>query len=171
MEAIYRGGGPDKGRFDFTAAYFEIACQKPGIPEAFLKTCKAFRAKYEALTSEAVYCLNEPNFEGCEAKLATAKAAKEADQVLYDECKSLGEKAFNKKYQSDVSKQRSLECAYEKKGTGGPNTKGQTWRRLLPAACFAGSFVDRSGLDCCDGNKMSLGGFGNECAIYIVKKP
>jgi hypothetical protein len=170
MEAVYRGGGPSKWRFDFTPAFYEAKCSTTPLPAAFAAQCASFSEKYESLTKDAVYCIAEPAAKGCPAVIAKANAAKAADKVLWDECRSLGQKAFNKKYAKKRTLQRSLACAYELHGTGGPNSKGESWLRLLPAACYAGSYVDRSGLDCCDANKMSLGGLGKECSIYSVPK-
>jgi len=169
MEAIYRGGGPSKFRFDFTASFYEAKCPESDLPKTFSDQCKSFSKQYEKITATAFYCLNEPAAKGCAELIAAADKAKEADKPIYDECKQLGEAKFNAKYKGTPAMQRSLECAYEMHGTG-KNSKGETWRRLLPAACYAGSYVDRSGLDCCDKNKMSLGGFGSECKIYTVPK-
>ena len=36
--------------------------------------------------------------------------------------------------------------------------------------CQKDAYVGRDGLDCCDSNKMSLGGLGRECTNYTVKK-
>jgi hypothetical protein len=169
-EAIYRGGGPAQGRFDFTPAYFESACPKPDLPHALAAVCASFESVFRTLTRQAVYCLNATDDAGCAAIVAKAEAAKAADKPFWDECRQLGLTAFNKKYAATPAKQRDLACAYELHGTGGPNSKGQTWRRLLPAACQEGAFVDRDGLDCCDSNTMSLGGFGKQCAAYLLKK-
>lgn len=171
MEAIYRGGGPSKWRFDFTPAFYEVTCEKSPLPRAFNRQCAAFAEQYKRLTKHQSYCLADRTAKGCEEVLARAEAAKAADKLLWDECHRLGEQAFNRKYRNQPALQRSLACAYELHGTGGPNSKGETWLRLLPAACYSGSFVDRSGLDCCDSNKMSLGGLGKECTIYSVPKP
>lgn len=170
MEVLYRGNGPEKERFDFTPAFYEETCPKPGIPDALAKQCKSFDRQFAKLTVDAVYCLNEPAHAGCPELLATADTAKAADLPLWDECRQIGEAAFNRKHAGEPAKQRSEACAYEKKGTGGPNSKGQTWRRLLPAVCQKGAYVGRDGLDCCDGNKMSLGGLGRECTPYVVKE-
>lgn len=171
MTAIYRGEGPDKWRFDFTPAFYETTCNAPGLPEAFAGECRSFSRQYAKLTAHHVYCLTEPTSPGCSAVLKSAEEAKVADRHLWDECRQLGQAPFNIKYSSRPALQRSNDCAYEKHGTGGPNSKGQKWRRLLPAACQPGAYVDRSGLDCCDSNKMSLGGLGKECSIYSVSRP
>lgn len=171
MTAIYRGGGPAKWRFDFTPAFYEATCGKPGLPEVLSAQCASFSKQYAELTAHHIYCLSEPGGRGCPEVLKSAEDAKAADQPLWDECRRIGQDAFNIKYSNRPALQRSNDCAYEKQGTGGPNSKGETWRRLLPAACQPGAYVDRSGLDCCDSNRMSLGGLGRECSIYSVSKP
>jgi hypothetical protein len=170
MDVLYRGNGPDKERFDFTPTFYETTCPIAGIPEALAKQCKSFDRQFTKLTADAVYCLSDEAHPGCKELLAAADAAKAADQPLWEECLEIGEAAFNRKHAADPAKQRSEHCAYEKKGTGGPNSKGQTWRRLLPAACQKNAYVGRDGLDCCDSNNMSLGGLGRECTNYTVKK-
>jgi len=171
IEAVYRGSGPDKNRFDFTPAFFEATCGKPDLPRALTKTCAGFQRNFDQLTANAVYCLSQPDFTGCAEVIAKAEAAKAADKPLWDECISLGEAKFNRKHASTPSEQRDNACTYEKHGTGGPNSLGQTWRRLLPSACRTGAYVDRAGLDCCDANKMSLGGFGKQCGDFLLAKP
>jgi hypothetical protein len=91
---------------------------------------------------------------------------KAADDVLYTECKSLGETAFNRKYRNQPRKQRSLDCAYERSRTGG----GGRWRRLLDGACRAGNYVGRDGLDCCTGNLYAAAMLGTECKGFFVRR-
>jgi hypothetical protein len=170
IEAIYRGSGPDPHRFDFTPAFFEATCPKSNIPSALVRACKGFQRKYDELTANAVYCLEQPDFAGCKDVLAKAEAAKAADKPFWDECLALGEDRFNRKYASEPAKQRTDKCTYEQHGTGGPNSNGDTWSRLLPSACPSGTHVDRAGTDCCDGSKITLGGFGKQCDAFLVPK-
>jgi hypothetical protein len=100
-------------------------------------------------------------------KAATQKAA---DDVLYDECKRLGEAVFNRKYTDNPAMQREHDCAYEKLGTGGPNSKGQSWKRLLGGACRPGTYVGKDGLDCCSGSLYAAAMLGGECKSFFVKK-
>jgi hypothetical protein len=131
--------------------------------------CKSLQSQYDSLTTNAVYCLAVPTAPGCAAVIEKAEAAKAADKPLYEEC-LLNEAKFNAKHASTPAMQRTDHCTYELNGTGGPNSKGERWSRLLPAACQAGAYVDRAGTDCCDGNKMSLGGFGKQCGAFLVPK-
>lgn len=167
LTVMYRGEGPAKGRFDFTAAFYESACTKPGLPAPLTRKCRSFEQQYEELTANAVYCLKDRVHPGCRTVIAEAEAAKKADQSLWAECRKLGEARFNRKH---PSQQRTHGCAYEKVGTGGPNSKNETWKRLMPAACKPGAYVGRDGLDCCDASKISLGGLGQECTNYTVPK-
>ena len=65
MEAIYRGGGPDTGRFDFTPAFYEATCGMGSLPEIFAAECASFESVYKKFTRNAVYCLAEPGATGC----------------------------------------------------------------------------------------------------------
>jgi hypothetical protein len=170
LNVVYRGNGPHQGRFDFTPAFYEATCSTASLPEVLAAQCRSFERQYESLTRDAVYCLNDPAYAGCHELLAAADSSKISDQPFWDECRDIGEAAFNRKYADEPARQRSLGCAYEKVGTGGPNSSGQTWKRLLPAVCQPGAYVGRDGLDCCDSNKMSLGGLGRECTNYLVEE-
>lgn len=170
ITALYRGNGPSRLRFDFTPAFYESVCGGPGLPAPLRSICGSFDRAFDRFTENAVYCPASPEAPGCPELIAAAQARKTADAVLFDECKSLGQPAFNARHSGEPALQRQDDCAYEKHGTGGPNSSGQTWRRLLPAACQTGAFAGRDGLDCCDANKMSLGGLGRECTPFLVPK-
>jgi hypothetical protein len=170
MTVMYRKAGPSPGRFDFTPAFYQENCGKPGIPDELVKVCASFDKTYAAYTKDSVYCPENPAHPGCAETLAKANSLRIADEPFWQECRSLGEKEYNKKYAATPARQRSNACAYEFRGTGGPNTKGETWRRLLPAACWPNTYVGRDGLDCCDARKMSLGGLAKECTPFLVKK-
>ncbi|MCB1486992.1 MAG: hypothetical protein KDJ88_05980 [Bauldia sp.] len=168
LNVVYRGNGPDVFRFDFTPAFYEEYCSKPDLPKPLVDECKSFSRQYARLIENKIYCLNEPENQKCLAVIAAAEKRKNDDAILWKECLALGEKDFNKKYSSDITKQRKYDCAYEKKATGGPH--GNDWSRLLPAACQSKAYVGKDGLDCCDANKMSLGGLGKECSPFLVPK-
>jgi hypothetical protein len=170
MTVMYRKAGPDKGRFDFTAAFYEENCGKSGLPAELTAVCASFGKAYAEFTKDSVYCLETPTHPSCSDLLAKANSLRAADEPFWQECRTLGEAAFNKKHAATPARQRSNDCAYEKQGTGGPNSAGQRWRRLLPAACWPNTYVGRDGLDCCDARKMSLGGLGKECAPFLAKK-
>ena len=170
MNAMFRKSGPDDGRFDFTPAFYQANCGKPGLPTAFASVCNSFGSQYAKYTKNQVYCLEQPTYAGCGDVIAKAQAARVTDEPLWQECRSLGEDKFNAKYAAKPRLQRTFECAYELHGTGGPNSKGQHWKRLLPAACWPGTYVGRNGTDCCDERQMSLGGLGKECTPFLVKK-
>jgi hypothetical protein len=93
---------------------------------------------------------------------------KAADDLLYAECKQMGEAAFNQKYKTRPSLQRSNDCQYEKLSTG-INSRGQRWRRLLDGTCNAGSYVGKNGLDCCSGSLFSTALLESECRGFYVR--
>jgi hypothetical protein len=37
MTVLYRGAGPERGRFDFTSAFYDANCGRPGIPTALAR--------------------------------------------------------------------------------------------------------------------------------------
>jgi hypothetical protein len=102
-----------------------------------------------------------------QSSMSIAKERQAADRPLYEQCKNVGETQFNRG--RPIAHQRSIGCAYEKRGTGGPNSKGKTWKRLLPGACRDNTFVGRDGLDCCNGNPISDGPLDIECRGFYLK--
>lgn len=169
MVATYRGAGPAVGRFDFTPAFFEENCSKPNLPMAFANKCRSAQSAIDMLNNR-VNCVKNPGHEKCKVLMDTVAKRKAADDVLYDECKKIGEAAFNKKYVGQPKMQRSNDCSYEKLRTGGPNSKGERWRRLLDGACRSGTYVGRDGLDCCSGSVYAAAFLGSECMQFFVTK-
>ncbi len=163
MNVMYRGGGPSPNRFDFTPAFYEKYCNQPSIPAALASKCSSLNAQAKTLDGRVNCILNSDNPK-CTDLIKSAKAQQVADRHLYEQCKQVGETQFNRSRPTE--KQRSLSCAYEKNGTGGPNSRGQKWKRLLPGACRDNTFVGRDGLDCCNGNLFSDGPLGVECIIF-----
>ncbi len=169
MLATYRGGGPDVGRFDFTPAFYEENCPKPNLPAAFAGQCRSAQPTVDILKNQ-INCISNPEHEKCKALMETVAKRKAADDELYEECKTLGEPAYNRKYRNQPRKQRSNDCAYEQLRTGGPNRKGERWRRLLDGACRPGTYVGRDGLDCCSGSLYAAAMLGSECRSFFVKR-
>jgi hypothetical protein len=167
--ATYRGGGPAIGRFDFTPAFYEENCPKPNLPAAFDRQCKNAQPAIATL-KQKINCVAEPEHEKCKALMAVVIKRKADDDVLYEECKSLGEKAFNRKHRTEPKKQRSNDCAYESRKTGGPNSKGERWRRLLDGACRPGTYAGKDGLDCCSGSLFAAATLGKECRSFFVPR-
>lgn len=170
LTVMYRGEGPPKWKFDFTPAFYKSICQKKKIPSVLRGTCERFVQKFETNSKENVYCTFDPTHKNCKSLIKRAKRIYQKDKKYRDECLALTEEKYNEKYASNKKLQRKYDCNYEMVGTGGPNSYGVTWRRLLPASCTPGSFVGRNGLDCCDRDKLTLGGLGKECTIYLVPK-
>ncbi len=166
MTVKYRGAGPHRNAFDFTPAFYAQSCGRSPIPSVLAAQCKSFAVAARTLDGR-LNCIRSAAATQCAEIVAKAQAQKEVDQPKYDECKAIGEDAFNR--HRPAAEQRWDGCAYEKKGTGGPNSRGATWRRLLPGACRPGSFVGRDGLDCCTGNPQIDGPLGAECRSYYQK--
>jgi hypothetical protein len=168
VKAIYRGAGPPKNRFDFTPAFYASVCGSTDLPIPLVQQCKALE-RTRAKISSRVNCFDEPSHAKCSTLIRTAKELQEKDVVLFEECRSLGEAAFNRKYMTEPVLQRSNNCMYEKHGTG-RNSLGVAWRRLLPAACRPGSFVGKAGLDCCSSDTFNAACFFSECSIYFPQR-
>ncbi|BCJ91070.1 hypothetical protein IZ6_18050 [Terrihabitans soli] len=167
----YRGGGPPRNKFDFTPAFYDVFCPQPGLPEPLKRKCAGLKANSDSMLRTRVYCLATPDHPGCAEIISAAKDKKTADQPDWDRCRQIGEPAFNREQGANRKRQRSEGCSYEKAGTGGPNSNGVTWRRLLPAVCTKdNTYVGRDGLDCCDSSLMTLGGLGKECTPFLVPK-
>lgn len=162
----YRGGGPPAGRFDFTPAFFDEQCGRPMLPAAVADKCRG-AAPEAARLKTRVNCVAMPAHPKCAAVMTAAMTRKAADDPLYAECITLGEPVFNRKYAAMPAMQRSLNCAYERRGTG-RNSRGDTWRRLLDGACRPGTYAGRDGLDCCTGSVMAAAMLGRECRHFFV---
>jgi len=163
MVVTYRGNGPHKNTFDFTPAFYEQNCSKSDIPRALATQCASLRKqarKLEGLRN----CFQEPEHPKCVNIMSQAKQRQAQDMPLYEACRQQGEVRFNRS--RPIAEQRSLDCAYEQKGTGGPNNKGNRWKKLLPAACRANTFVGRDGLDCCSGSLFHDGPLDVECRNF-----
>jgi hypothetical protein len=157
---------PYRKTFDFTPAFYEQQCPQSSIPAALATKCNAL--KTQARKSDGrVNCIRNPDHVKRVEVMSIAKERQAADRPLYEQCKNVGETQFNRG--RPIAHQRSIGCAYEKRGTGGPNSKGKTWKRLLPGACRDNTFVGRDGLDCCNGNPISDGPLDIECRGFYLK--
>lgn len=169
MLATYRGAGPAVGRFDFTPAFYEENCPKPGLPVVFARQCRSAQPAIDRLQNQ-INCVANPEHEKCRPLMESVAARKAADDVLYAECKRLGEAAFNRNHRTEPRKQRSNDCSYEMVRTGGPNSRGERWRRLLDGACRPGTYAGRDGLDCCTGSLYAAAFLGSECRQFFVPR-
>jgi hypothetical protein len=164
MTATYRGAGPPPRRFDFTPAFYEANCPSAGLPPPLAAQCRAAERALPALR-ERVNCVATPEHERCRTLMQAAARRKAADDLLYEECLRVGEAVFNRN--KPARQQRSLECAYERFGTG-RNSRGVTWRKLLDGACRPGTYAGRDGLDCCTGSLYEAALLGRECSLFFV---
>lgn len=167
LSVLYRGSGPPEGTFDFTPAFFDEYCDRPVLPARLATTCReleiaVIRLGYDRHTN----CFDLPSDENCAAILTEADRLKALDVSERLACLAEGEAAYNAR-QTDRAMQRALDCNYERFASGGPNSAGVTWRRLLPGACREGSFVGRDGLDCCSGNLLAAAALHPECRRYF----
>ena len=167
LPALYRGAGPAERTFDFTPAFFAAHCGRPDLPPQLAETCGALRTAVERLGYDRrVNCFDAPDDARCRPILAEARRLKEEDGVERAACLREGEQAYNAR-QPDRSRERSLGCNYERHGTGGPNSAGTAWRRLLPGACRPGTFVGRDGLDCCSVDLFAAAALHPECSAFF----
>lgn len=168
LQTTYRGAGPSKKTFDFTPAFYSKACSGQPQQASLQNKCNDLRKAAKALEGR-INCIANPDDVNCETIIAAARKLQLADRIAYQSCITEGQKQFNLK--RPQSEQRSIKCAYEQHGTGGPNSKGVTWRKLLPGACRDNTFVGRDGLDCCSGNTLADGPFAHECRAFYPLTP
>ncbi|GAB7549425.1 hypothetical protein [Cupriavidus sp. 8B] len=166
LTVTYRGAGPGKRTFDFTPAFFESRCKDADAPDLLKAKCQELESAAASLRNR-LNCFASPENAACKAIMDDAKAKQAADLPVYEACKKATEKVFNKG--KPKSQQRSNDCAYEAIATGGPNSKGTKWRRLMPGACRTGTYVGRDGLDCCSGSTLRDGPLGVECKAFYPK--
>ncbi|WP_163230713.1 hypothetical protein [Caulobacter rhizosphaerae] len=163
MTALYRGGGPPVGTFDFTPAFYKAECGKPANPEALRLQCKALdQTVSQRGYDKRINCFLQVDHPKCQDVLQKARAAQAVDTPKRAQCLAIGEAAYNKK-QTDPKERRALDCNYTELSLGGSGTKH--WRRLLPGACPAGAFVGQDGLDCCTVDVRYAAHVHRECAL------
>lgn len=166
LQVVYRGTGPGHRTFDFTPAFYAEACSSS--PEYPALAAKCDELKKAAKNLEGRFnCIASPKDPKCKAIIEKAQKARDLDSEKYQLCRAVGQKNYNA--QRPDSEKRFHSCAYEFKGTGGPNSHGTTWKKLLPGACRAGTFVGRDGLDCCSGNVYEDGPMYLECIGFYPK--
>jgi len=163
MTVMYRGAGPHRNTFDFTPAFYEQNCSKSDIPGALAAQCASLLVQARRLEGR-INCFAEPDQARCRDIIEQAKQRRAQDIPFYEACRQQGEAQFN--LSRPAADQRSLNCAYEMIGTGGPNSQGKRWRKLLPGACRDNTFVGRDGLDCCSGSLFHDGPLGVECRNF-----
>lgn len=166
LETIYRGEGPSRMTFDFTPAFYTEVCESTPKQKLLAAKCSELKSAAKQLVGR-VNCIASPSANECLAQIESAIAIQLADRKKYDQCMKTGENIYNAS--QPKMEQRVYKCAYEMHATGGPNSKGITWRKLLPGACREGTFVGRDGLDCCSGNPLKDGPLGPECEAFYPK--
>lgn len=167
MPAMYRGGGPPRGKIDATPAFYAANCGRTGIPAALAAQCAALdqairRNGYDRRAN----CLAGASDPRCSAIIARAAAAAATDVPLFAACRRMGEDRYNAQ-QSDPRLRRSNRCLYSKMSLGGPNSRGVRWKILLPAACRPGTYTGRDGLDCCSSDTRFAASIHPECSGFF----
>lgn len=169
MEAVYRGGGPPKGRFDFTPAFYEANCGEADLPAALAAECGRLQTAISAGGYDRrLNCLAQPEADRCRALTAAAEGKRARDAVERERCLALGEPAYNAQ-QRDESLHRTLGCNYYLNQKGS-NARGQIWFKLAPGACRPRTYVGRDGLDCCSSNLFAAAAFHPECRKYFLDR-
>jgi hypothetical protein len=170
MTALYRGSGPDKGRFDFTPAFFREACVRPSLPRQLAAKCRAVEAAMLKLGYDRrINCFVAPDDAACVSIVRESERLRSEDRTERDACLREGLSRYNAR-QTDPSKQRSDACNYERFGTGGPNSKGERWSRLMAGTCRDGSYVGRDGLDCCSNDPFAAAAMHPECSMFFPSR-
>lgn len=160
LVTTYRGTGPFVDRFDVTPAFLKEWCRRDNLPQALADKCYSHMADAKHL-DDKTNCIANPENPRCSTMMKTTIAAKNEDTPRYEQCKSMGEARYNASL-SDTSLQREHDCAYFK------NRRHSTgnWLLLTPAACRAGYFVGKNGLDCCSADPVQAAVDPGECGIY-----
>lgn len=161
----YMKAGPAMYRFDFTPAFYEKACVGTPPQPQLAQACKGMVRQGDVL-SRRVNCIANPEHPKCLAIMAEAKRAKEIDEPKYQLCLKLGEKKYNAN--RELAEQRINTCTYEAKSAGS-NSANETWHKLLPASCKAGTYVGPTGEDCCTGLPYKDASFGVGCHAFYPK--
>lgn len=65
---------------------------------------------------------------------------------------------------------RANGCLYSDQRLGGPHSRGERWRMLLPAACRPGTFVGLNGTDCCSADVRLAASLHPECTLYFLRR-
>lgn len=167
MTLRYRGSGPPRGRFDFTPALLELYCGLAETPEALARQCAAIAAtsrRYQGRRN----CIADKASAECAAMMAAAEVDRARDGVERAHCLALGgDRAYNAQ-QADETLHRTFGCNYflNRKGR---NSSGDSWFKLAPGACRAGTYVGRDGLDCCSLSLVAAAAFDPECRGYFIE--
>lgn len=170
VDTIYRGTGPGEGRIDVTPNFLHENCYKPGtlelqdrIPAGLVSECK--RVGNSAVKFEQkINCIANPRHPACAAYMDAQIERKRKDQVLYDECRRVGQSKFNQG--RPASEQRIYDCAYRSQITAHGPDNTRRWHDLLPAACGDNFFVSPNGLDCCSADSVTSACSG-DCGVFF----
>jgi hypothetical protein len=169
MSVRYRGGGPPRGKFDFTPTFFAQTCGRADIPQALKTYCRELDAVVVARGyNTRVNCIASPADPRCAPVISVAKAAQAADEPKRLQCVAEGEARYNAR-QTDPKARRAQGCNYSLQSLGGPNSNGVRWQVLLPGGCRTGTFVGQNGTDCCSADVRFAASVAPECSKYFPR--
>ncbi|MGI3448934.1 hypothetical protein C3433_20145 [Citrobacter freundii] len=166
LDVMYRGNGPHANTFDFTPKFYQQVCAGTPVQLLLADACNNMRESAKNL-ERRINCIATPDDNKCNNIIVLAESARKLDIPKYEKCLQQGEHAYNQSV--PPAEQRALNCAYELHGSG-INSKGKTWKKLLPAACRENTYVGRDGLDCCSGNTLTDGQLGLECKAFYPRR-
>lgn len=165
MEATYRGNGPPVGRFDFTPTFFAQHCGRAGSPAALSRYCAQLDARGYG---GRINCFAERDHPSCRGVMAAAEARRREDLPKRAACVAEGQVSFNTR-QSRPEDRRAEGCNYSELSLG-RNSRGVTWRLLLPGSCREGTYVGEFGTDCCSADARFAAHVHPECSIYFPRQ-
>jgi hypothetical protein len=126
MSVMYRGHGPEAGRFDFTPTFYSANCPRADIPSALEKECRALDSAARSKGyADALNCFETPTDAKCTAVMAQAKVVKDADIPKRDRCLKVGEDHYNDE-QTDPKERRSDDCNYSEQSLGNMGNTGSS---------------------------------------------
>ncbi len=125
ITVTHRGTGPDAGRADFTASFWEELCALDDLPDTLDDECDRIEQGSDRL--QTVSCLEDHDYPGCEDIAPTAEEVAAARQAVQD-CLE--------------REDNNWRCHYR-----GPNGT------MSPGSCEDGA-VNSSGWDCCTGDRF-----------------
>ncbi len=160
LVTTYRGSGPPRKRFDVTPAFLKEWCGREPLPATLAAKCESHMAAAARLAAKT-NCIATPEDPACVDAMSAAIAAKEEDTPRYNQCKAMGQSAYNAAQEDDALK-REHGCAY----WANRRHPSDEWILLTPGACKEGYYVGRDGLDCCSADPVQAAIDPLECSPY-----
>jgi hypothetical protein len=115
-----------------------------------------------------VNCFEERDHQSCRAVMAAAEARRQEDLPKRAACIVEGQRSYNRR-QSRPEDRRAEGCNYSELSLG-RNSRGVTWRLLLPGSCREGTYVGAFGTDCCSADARFAAHVHPECSTYFPRR-